>query len=426
MADRLAVTNNVPPHPNSVELFEEGLRRGRGRAILHLRACDQATRERYREVILTACATDQRYDRQTEPFRGPYLWDVLQATQEPAWYAPHLAARLTAPLLQQKQLAYLCGALTYHDLADFREPLYAACEHDLLAGNTDIAEELLPWEGQTAWRFVLEHAPESIEHWQLWSLFEELGEQHGKQTARHACDDNPALRQAMGALLRQERLERQKNRRRWRSKPEPSPTYANMMDSLYQRHPLPYGWQKDSALIKRLAGAPPTETEALRRWLLLFRTKPFPLDPAPLLALTHHQDRPVAWRALRALAPLTDERIRSRALALAHSQSPLRWAVPLLLAKNSKTSDIALLQTLLDECQEDDALEDFGLSFFRYLEANADALLVPLLLRLFEKTPCSVCRCSFATALHKRGALTPELLEECRWDCNEDTRALVI
>lgn len=406
--------------------IEDDLRRGRGRTILHLRTCDQATRERYRPLVLAALATDQRYDRQTEPFRGPYLWDVLQATHEPQWYIPSLEALLGNPSAHQEQVAYLCGALTHHRLADLREPLYAACKRDLLGGSTDLAEALLPWEGATVWRFVLEHAPESVEHWQLWCLFEALGEKSGKKAARHAGDDSPTLRQSMGALLRQERLDRLERRHHWRNKQQPlSPTYKKMVDSIQHRLPFPSGWQNDLELLQRLAATPPSEKDALRRWLLLFRRQPFPLDPAPLLALTYHQDTMIAWRALHALGLVTDPCVRRRALELWESQSPLRGAIPELLARCPHPSDLLRFDALLTSCPDFDAIHHFGLSLFRYVELNPTAPLTPLLLRLFEETPCSDCRHTVVSLLQKHHALPPRIAEECRWDCNPDTRTLV-
>lgn len=408
------------------ESFRDVLEKGQGRAILHLRTCDQAIRASYQPLVLAALATDQRYDRQTEAFRGPYLWDVLQATHEPQWYALYLEAILSNPSAHQAQAAYLCGALTSYHLAELREPLYAACKRDLLGGSTDIAEQLLPWDGATAWRFVLEHTPVSVEHWQRWYLFETLGETSGKRAARHAGDDSPALRLGMGTLLRQERLDRQERRLHWRNKQQPpSPTYERMMESLQRRLPFPSGWQNDLALLQRLAATPPSETEALRRWLLLFRSQPFPLHPAPLLALTYHDDATIAWRALHALGLVTDPCVRRRALELWEARSPLCGIIPELLAKCPHPSDIPHFDALLTHCSDDTALHHFGLSLFRYIEQNPTAPLISLLLRLFEKTPCSDCRHTVALHLQKRNALPPEKVEECRWDCNPDTRALV-
>src|SRR4051794_649608 len=74
--------------------FRSLLEKGLGRAIVYLQTHDAAP---FREVILHACTHDLRFDRQLEPSRGRYLFDLVQHTQEPEYYRERILASLQQP-----------------------------------------------------------------------------------------------------------------------------------------------------------------------------------------------------------------------------------------------------------------------------------------------------------------------------------------
>ena len=118
---------------------------------------------------------------------------------------------------------------------------------------------------------------------------------------------------------------------------------------------------------------------------------------------------------------------RGRGLeALADSTSLLYPAVARLLARNSDKADVELLtnqlSALLVRGDEND-ISVFGSHFRDYATANPEAPLTPLLLTLYENVPGSFTRYSTVKLLLARHAAPDWLLEECRWDCYEETRA---
>jgi hypothetical protein len=373
--------------------FEQDLARGRGRAVLHLQSAAQATREHYREPILYACCNSQRYDTQIESERSLFLLDILEATKDIAWYVPHLRTALSDSSLYTDQLFGLCARLHRHSHADFKTELYAAAEQLAAQGNYDWDENLLTFGDAEAWYKIAEllfkFPPDEDRDWLPASLYKDAQQLLGRRVARHA-----APREAVAWILKS-RPRRQR----------------------YQHSPAP-----------DLNEPMPKETEALKRWLLRFRNRPYPHDPAPLLALTYHDDQRVAWRAMLALGNLTDPRIRARGLeALANPETLLYPAAVRLLARNTDASDLDLLEAQLEQLLiqgEESMMHTFGTDFRHYAEANPDAPLTPLLLRVYENTPCSFCRYSFVKLLLARNAAPTWLLSECRYDCNEDTRAL--
>ncbi len=378
--------------------FEQDLAKGRGRAVLHLQSADQATRERYREPILYACCNSQRYDTQIESERSLFLLNVLEATKDIAWYVSHLRAALFDSSLYTDQLFGLCAHLHRHNHADFKTNLYAAAEQLVAQGNYDWDENLLNFGGVEAWQHLARllgayPLPED-EDWRLDYLYEEAQKLLGRRVVRHAAPREVIF--AILALRFQQRRARKRNRTPYRA-----PDLSEPM---------------------------PKNTEALKRWLLRFRNRPYPHDPAPLLALTYHDDQRVAWRAMLALGNLTDPRIRARGLeALADPKTLLYPAAVRLLAHNTDASDLDLLEAQLEQLLiqgEESMIHTFGTDFRHYAEANPDAPLTPLLLRVYENTPCSFCRYSFVKLLLARNDVPTWLLSECRYDCNDETRTM--
>ena len=378
--------------------FEQNLARGRGRAVLHLQSAAQATRERYREPILYACCNSQRYDTQIESERSLFLLDVLEATKDIAWYVPHLRSALFDSSLYTEQLFGLCVRLHRHSHADFKTDLYAAAEQLAAQGNYDWDENLLSFGGAEAWQHLARllgayPLPED-EDWRLDCLYEEAQKLLGRRVARHAAPREVIF--AILALRFQQRRERKRNRTPYRA-----PDLSEPM---------------------------PKNTEALKRWLIRFRNQPFPGDPADLIALTYHDDQRVAWRAMLALGQLTDPRIRDRGLeALADPKTLLHLAAARLLARNSDKADVELLTAQLAtflECGDENSVSTFGIHFRDYAEVNLEAPLTPLLLMLYENVPGSFTRYSMVKLLLSLNAAPEWLLSECRYDCDEDTRAL--
>ncbi|MBB6053798.1 HEAT repeat domain-containing protein [Armatimonas rosea] len=379
--------------------FEQDLARGRGRAVLFLQSADQATRERYREPILHACCNNYAYDTQIEGSRDAYLLDMLEVTKDIAWYTPHLRAAFYDPTLDTDQLFGLCTRLHQRGHADFTTDLYAAAEQLAAQGNYDWDDKLLALGDAKTWQHIAVllgtyPLPED-EDWRLDYLYEEAQKLLGRRVARHAAPRDVIF--AILALRFQRRRERKRNRTTYRA-----PDLSEPM---------------------------PKNTEALKRWLIRFRNRPFPGDPADLIALTYHENPYVTWRAMLALGNLTDPRIRTRALeALADPEEALYPAAVRLLARNTDARDLVLLTGLFRDIQarnEESQVYTFSVHFRDYAKGNPELPLTPLLLSIYENTPSSFTRRTYVELLLSRNDAPPWLLTECRYDCDEETRSHV-
>ena len=177
-----------------------------------------------------------------------------------------------------------------------------------------------------------------------------------------------------------------------------------------------------------LAKTPPAPNESpdrVRRWLRLFWPRPYPLDPAPILALTQHTDLLVSRQAFRALARVAHPAVREFAENLAESDSPLRAKVGDLLATNPGDGDREILRRVWQSLENEDEIHDFGFGLTAYFDAHPETWLDELLVSVYEKTPCSSCRGSIARRLVKSQLVPGWLLDEIRWDSDEDTRTLI-
>jgi hypothetical protein len=175
---------------------------------------------------------------------------------------------------------------------------------------------------------------------------------------------------------------------------------------------------------RALSELPREDTELLRPYLAIFQHRRYPLDPAPIVQLLDDPRPDVAWLAAGLLACVEDPMVREVALAMA-DHGPLRERSIDLLAANWMPGDEAIVEQLLGTLQDDWAIHHVAFSLARLLDDRLGAGFVPALLLGYERSPCSNCRHRFVDALIRLEALPDRLRQECRWDANADTRALV-
>lgn len=409
--------------------FEVAIQRGLGRVVLQLRERGDGTE--HREAIQHACRNNLKHDWWTECHRGEYLADVLEASGDFDWHAPRLKEALFLPEVYFKQLAMICAWLTRRGLADLRSELYAAWStrfHRLTEKSRMDGDGALLWmDGAEGWRYVqreLLASPLSEEDfWLEESIYDELVEQLGSKAARRAGDSDPALRSAI------ERIHKKKHSRRGKYQPPPPvPTIeAEIWEALEnsEAHWGPYRLARHAPrkVFRALAARVPTEPELLKRWLKLFRERPYPLSPKPLLLLTEHSDAQIAWYALHALSPVRHPRVRAFAEHLANSDSYHRARIADFLATNPGPNDTALLEQVWESLTNDEERHHFVLSMREFHDMRPDDAPTRLLITLYENSPCSVCRGSLVEWIMERKAAPDWLLTEIAWDCDTDTRA---
>ena len=181
-----------------------------------------------------------------------------------------------------------------------------------------------------------------------------------------------------------------------------------------------------SLAAQAFVGLPNDDVELLRSYLRIFKKRPFPLDPAPLVALIDDPRRSVATLAIEALERISHTAVRAIALQMA-DRGPHRESALGLLARNWHPGDELIAERLLRAAAGDEeGLHTLGYGLRDVIEAHPSSLeLVPALRLAYELQPCSRCRTHVVAALLRLAALPDAVRAECRWDANEETRQLV-
>lgn len=155
----------------------------------------------------------------------------------------------------------------------------------------------------------------------------------------------------------------------------------------------------------------------------VFARRPYPADPAPLIALACEDDPALAGAALNALAHVAHPAVRELALSLLPDPRRRSLAVE-LLAANHLPGDAGRITALLAEDAPPRAWHWLGYAALAVFAAHASAAAVPALLSIYERTPCSRCRSRAVALLHALDALPRWMAAECRHDAHPQTREI--
>jgi len=169
-----------------------------------------------------------------------------------------------------------------------------------------------------------------------------------------------------------------------------------------------------------------TDPAELGAHLRIFSRTPFPLDPTPLFLMVDGVDQYVANGALYALEQLELPAARTLAFRLMEERSSLRGEAIGLLRSSFEPGDHELALKWFSSESDPEVLHSFQTSIRRLWEDHPQSESeVAMLLRLYERGPCSFLRVPIVNSLLERNALPDHLREECMWDANYEVRNLV-
>lgn len=93
---------------------------------------------------------------------------------------------------------------------------------------------------------------------------------------------------------------------------------------------------------------------------------------------------------------------------------------------NYEAGDHRLLEPLLTSFVADaDQTHWFCMDLLRIFETNRSDDAKASMLFVYERTPCASCRQDSVKVMHVLGVLPASVADECRYDSEEETRALV-
>ena len=167
-----------------------------------------------------------------------------------------------------------------------------------------------------------------------------------------------------------------------------------------------------------------TRPGRLALYLSVFQSRAVPIFHRRLVRYAEHDDPEVRWYAVRALAhhrhPEVRNLARRRAEAGRHTDRELR-----LFCRNYREGDWGRIESGLALPAETDQEHSVLCDLIDVFEENPGPDARTPLLLVYERSPCSICREAAVDLLLDGGQAPAWLIEECRYDGNEEIRALV-
>lgn len=168
-----------------------------------------------------------------------------------------------------------------------------------------------------------------------------------------------------------------------------------------------------------------SDPERLIRYLRLFTRSQFPLDHVPLLALARHKDENVAHSAYHVLRNISHPTIRAHALELLEEGIPEKARYVIwLLTENPGPGDREHITSLINEETDEEELHSRHMAAREYFETNTELDAIPILLKIYQETPCAKCRGGIVDLLDELNALPVWICEEGIYDAESEVREI--
>jgi hypothetical protein len=428
--------DHSPPPSPALDQQRDALQKGLGRAwqwAMNGRLDD--------EPLLEACLQDRRFDTQVERLRGGWLWQLL--------WAAGAVDRFRVPILHAlydlsdgRSADQLCQlARRYAEEGDetFRARLYEIVAEKPFAETPWLGEEeIVGLDGGQGFLFaagvrgqLLAGGQWEWDGWDDGSLIHLAAQRWGEEqvgSLLEACSDEAVRRfRESWRRARQQQADRSQpdsHRDRMAAAPAEGVVRAAEADDkcFWLR-----GWgrhAKDGDLrtvLQHLWAA--REPRVIANLLRVFSARALPAFDARLLGLCRHGDEAVRRRAFAALAQNAHPLVRQFALTQLPKGVPDGSVVALFLNNYHEDDERRILEALElpeDGCEQHWLLMDV----LKVLEKNPAADCSRLAALSYARTPCENCRFSAARLLWAQHAAPGWLVEECRYDSNEECREL--
>lgn len=423
--------------------FEAAVRRGLGRAVLWLKRGEVVPDH---DFLLHACTHNLAYYLQGSEDRARYMFDIIQSTGEPEYYARAVERSLNEISDNEDdwweedersigQMFGLLGLWAKSSDDSVRSSLYSFFGKHSAGSDYSRPEVLVNIDGLKGYLAVARqwilHPRKQDDHWTEAWLLEHVEERFGLEPVQSFLEQAAEAEPAIGVYLAEAREKQAAwHTRQNRASPRDRPDYGELRRLIFspgeRKNHLVWGrWgatlSEDDA--ERLAGELLAETDAqrLERYLLLFRVRPFPFDHMPLLALARSGDQQVVTAARAALARIEDASVHDLALELLETDER-PWELIELLERNFREGDEKAIERILEELWGVKKLERIGLKLRKVVEENITPAAAPALLLFYERGYCGMCRHGTIKLLDELGQLPPYIVEEGPYDADDSIR----
>lgn len=409
--------------------FREALWNGLGRPILYAHHHDVAP---FQEAILDACLHCYAVDPQCEGTRAPFMYELVTLTPDRDFYSDEVLKALPG-----------CGD-DYDAVQRFRFASYMAMDGDDRAKRAmydnfnpgprmaeQTGTDFLRMDGLGGLLFAAEKvgallisATDRVDLGMLTFVAgETLGEEQALNGLRKAGETDSRIEAYLVALE-----VRQKKQSDFPS--IQNLTYAELKPRLAElRHRVSAWGERASAENLELAARDlltAETTEEQLQYLRIFRWRAFPLDHTALFPLLASTNERLADVAAEALANITHPSVRELAFCLVEERRAGRDQAIMMLSRNWQDGDHEIALRWFEQEEDRETRHGLGMDLRKFWEEHPDATSEGrMLLALYEKGPCSMCREFVVRRLLELEQLPDEIRTECAHDASEEVRELV-
>lgn len=420
-----------PSAAPSLDEQRDALQKGMGRAWMWASSGKLAD-----APFLEACLQDQRFDQQCEDSRSSWLWDIVQLSGVQARFRDPIYHAL-CELRDERSANQLCELARYYAQSGdeaFRSRLYEIVESKPISDSPWLGEdEILELDGEDGFLFAARVRGKRLAdvewEWDDGSLAHDAVEKFGLERVIHLLEGSTNE----GVVRYHEK---------WKKQPKYSSTtsesYRDSMRSISVERVIEsantrgenffrgWGMHADESDLK-LIGVElwnADDANVILRLLQVFSNRALPEFDPRLIDLCQHDDEEVQRRAFQALAKNAHPAVRKFAL----NQLDIQATGPIirLFAENFESGDEDQILEAINLPEDQCELHWMLMDVIRVLENNPDADCSQLAVMTYYVTPCQNCRFDAAQLLHEQKIAPQWLIEECRYDAEEDCRQLFV
>lgn len=449
--------------------FKYAMQRGLGSCVIALKnEQNMEAKQKFLPIVLWGCSHDMAYDAQCEGCRSFYLYELISEFADSTPFLDKASERLFRCIGSSGWEFEQACELLAHFAADGEVragEILADC-YDVLLGKLEKKRRrtgygILPERDQFEWlcielmelcqgdrerlirqyELLVKDMGTLIQKNSLYSFvdfewFQDISEQKlGRRTVERILRSREAEEPVrVYALSMEECLNVRRENRAERRKQE-----SQCADEIYQRLqagkqcPLlltyrPMREKKQEQEVLKLAAYYKEEENAELRYkllqLLANRYCAWMLDIEQLIRDARAEDIVLAERAMDALSYRRDSRVKEYARELWQKGIHKAWAVSMFAANYEEedraflTEAVKQIPILYENREWHKAFSDV-MRVFVAPGGNKPKEILPY---LYRNTLCSFCREKVVREMGRRRMLTRELLEELRYDCNEEIR----
>lgn len=412
--------------------FRDALHKEFGRAILFARDNDASE---FRDLILDACLNCYAFDVQIEGARGSFMHELTGYLPDRDFYRAEVlrSLRHCGDDNHARQRFHFAACMADDGSEPAKRAMYDNYRPGPQSGEA-IGIEFVEMDGIPGMLFAVEKLGALLNDgtkqvdmgWLISHSHEVLGEVEVSEALQLAAVDSPNIAIYIGAMNRPTAGSDSPTNSEVRSW-----TYSQLLQRA-DRHPVNrwMSWGRtadDGHLLSAARGLIAANgDDDVAAHLRIFWRREFPLEPEVLLNFTESENEKVRRGALIALRNVSDSGVRDLALRLITTRAEQRGFAIDILNKNFHPGDHVFVLEWFRSEEQPEILHSIGLGLEDFRKAHPDdAIIIPTLLALYERGPCSSCREGAVRKLILAGSLPEEIAAECAFDSNSDIRELV-